>query len=67
MVLNGPGVNNGCRRVIASFLYETCDSEGRSWRVRFVETSVVILHVGVSTGAIAEIVDTEGIRLDLSS
>lgn len=67
MVLNGPGVNDRCRRVIASLLYETCDSEGGSRSVGFVETTVVILHVCVTAGAIAEIVDSEGVGLDLSS
>ena len=67
MVLNGSGVNDGRRWFISSLLYETCDSECGSRRVWFVEATVVILHVGVTTGSIAEIVDAEGVWLDLST
>ena len=67
MVLNGPGVNDGCRWGISFLLYETCHSESGSRRVWFVETAIVILHVGVTTGTIAEVVDSEGVGLYLST
>ena len=60
-------MNDWCWEIVATLLHKASHRSRWSRLVRFHEASVIHAHESVATGTIVEIVDAEGIGLDLSA